>query len=371
MDTLTLVLFILGFFLLIGGAELLVRGASSLALAVGISPLVVGLTVVAYGTSAPELAVTINASFAGEADLALGNVVGSNISNILLVLGLSAAVASLVVNQQLVRLEVPLMIGLAVLVFLMGLDGKIGQIDGAIFVLGAISYTVFVIRKSRKETKAIEAQYAEAVDKKPKPKKSPLQFLLQVGFILAGLALLVAGADWLIGGATAIAEIFGVSQLVIGLTIVAVGTSLPEIATSVIASFKGQRDIAVGNAIGSNIFNILLVLGVTALVAPGGIPIPRTAITFDIPVMIAVSVAALPIFFTDYRIDRWEGFLFLGYYLAYTAYLYLRATDSSALDEFGWAMILFVIPLTIITLIILTVKAARKNGRPQTILADQ
>lgn len=357
MDAMTLVLFILGFFLLIGGAEFLVRGASALAIAVGISPLVVGLTVVAYGTSAPELAVTINATFNGQSDLALGNVVGSNIANILLVLGISAAVATLVVRTQLVRQEIPLMIVASILVLLFGLDGRIGRIDGAILVVGAVSYTFYVVRKSRQEVKMLEAKFADDYNADKKHAEVTGKLALHLGMIVLGLFLLVTGADWLINGAVAIAEIFGVSKLVIGLTIVAVGTSLPEIATSVMSSLKNQRDIAVGNAVGSNLFNILLVLGLTALVSPDGVLVNRTALTFDIPVMIAVAIAALPIFFTNYRIDRWEGFLFLGYYMAYTTYLVLNATHHGLADEFEWAMMLFVIPITLIMLIGLTIKA--------------
>jgi len=365
MDTITLVLFILGFILLVGGAEFLVRGASKLALAVGISPLVVGLTVVAYGTSAPELAVTLDATFSGKAALALGNVIGSNISNILLVLGLAAAVSTLVVNTQLIRLDVPLMIGLSVLVFVMGFDGRITRVDGIILVLGAISYTVYVISKSRRETKAVQAQLSETVDEDEDIPKGPVQIAVQLGFIAFGLLLLIMGADWLINGAVIVAKLLGVSQLVIGLTVVAVGTSLPEIATSIVASIRNQRDIAVGNAIGSNIFNIMLVLGVTSAVAPNGVPVPQTALTVDIPIMIAVAIATLPIFFTDFRIDRWEGILFLGYYVAYTVYLFLRATNNSALDEFTTAMTYFVIPLTVVTIIAVTINAWRKRGLNQ------
>ncbi len=371
MDATTLVLFILGFFLLIGGAEFLVRGASALAIAVGISPLVVGLTVVAYGTSAPELAVTINATYNGQSDLALGNVVGSNIANILLVLGIGASVGALVVRTQLVRQEIPLMIGASLLVLLFGLDGRIGRIDGIIFTAGAVAYTVYVVRKSRREIKALESTYADAFQAEQERAKGTGKMAMQLGMIALGLFLLVTGADWLIDGAVAIAEIFGVSKLVIGLTIVAVGTSLPEIATSVMASLKNQRDIAVGNAVGSNLFNILLVLGLTALVSPEGVLVNRTALTFDIPVMIAVAVAALPIFFTDYRIDRWEGFLFLGYYAAYTTYLVLNATRHGLVDEFQLAMIYFVIPITAIMLIGLTVKAFRNPHNSDSALSAE
>ncbi len=364
MDFVTLILFILGFVFLVGGAELLVRGASKLALAVGISPLVVGLTVVAYGTSAPELAVTVGAVYGGESALAIGNVVGSNISNILLVLGLAASVSGLLVAMQLIRIEVPLMIAVSVVLWIMSFDGVLSRIDGFILVVGAISYTVFVIRKSRKETKESQAQFSEAFDKKDGAvDKGPKQIAIQFALIVGGLILLVFGADWLINGATVIAEMFGVSNLVIGLTIVAVGTSLPEIATSIMASLRNQKDIAVGNAIGSNIFNILLVLGITALVAPIGVIVPERAVSTDMPIMIGVAVACLPIFFTDYTISRWEGFLFLGYYLAYVVYLYLSATSNSMLDEFVMAMTFFIIPLTVITLIILTARAFKRGDK--------
>jgi cation:H+ antiporter len=368
MDSVTLILFILGFVLLIVGAEFLVRGASTLAIAVGISPLVVGLTVVAYGTSAPELAVTIDASLEGRSGIALGNIVGSNISNILLVLGLAATVGPLVVKKQLVRQEIPLMIFISILVLLMGLDGKIGFVDGLIFVTGAISYTVYVIRKSRQDIKRIHETYGDAIEQEQERVQGAPQFLLQVGFIAIGLVMLVVGADWLINGAVVIAEILGVSHLVIGLTVIAVGTSLPEIATSIIASIKKQRDIAVGNAVGSNIFNILLVLGVTAMVAPNGVAVPTSALMLDIPFMIIAAFLALTTFFTGYRIDRWEGILFLMGYLSYTGYLYLNATDSPAFEMYQTAMIFFVIPLALLILILSAVKAFRnpKNNEVPT-----
>ena len=361
MHTTTLILFVLGFVLLIGGAELLVRGASKLAVAIGISPLVVGLTVVAYGTSSPELAVTLNAAFAGRADLAFGNIIGSNISNTLLVLGLASAFVALTVDRRLILLEVPLMIGVSFLVLIMGMDGVIHRYEGIVLVLGAISYTVIVIRKSRRENIARQIEMGNAFDENTARIKKPWRIAFQIVLIVVGLALLVVGSDWLIDGAVVIAELLGVNQLVIGLTIVAVGTSLPEIATSLVAGFRGQRDIAVGNVVGSNIFNLLLVLGVTSAVAPAGIEVSKTALHFDIPVMIAASLLLLPIFFTHYRIDRWEGVLFLGFYGAYTVHLFLNATGNTALERFDLVMS-FIIPITAIALIILTIRAFRNPG---------
>jgi len=358
MTTITFILLLAGFALLILGAELLVRGASRLALTVGISPLVIGLTVVAYGTSAPELAVSVLSSYQGAADIAIGNVVGSNIANILLILGLSAAITPLVVAQQLVRLDVPVMIGLSVLLFVMGLDGRLGYLEGVVLFAGAICYTIFLIRQSRRENQIVLQEYDQKFDG-DRAGQNLWGVLLQVSLILIGLTLLVLGARWLVNGAVAIATHFQVSELIIGLTIVAVGTSLPEMATSVVASLRGERDIAVGNLVGSNIFNILTVLGISSLVAPTGLQIAGSALHFDIPVMIAAAVACLPIFFTGHLIARWEGLLFLGYYVAYVLYLVLAAIQSHSLQTFDVVMVAVVIPLTVVTLFVSVIRTTR------------
>jgi cation:H+ antiporter len=362
MDAVTFILFVAGFVLLVLGAELLVRGASRLAMSVGISPLVIGLTVVAYGTSSPELAVSLQSSYAGQADIAIGNVVGSNIANVLFILGISALITPLVVAQQLIRLDVPLMIGLSVLVLLMGLDGRIGRFDGLILFAGAIAYTGFVIRQSRKENKAVQKEYEQHIGSS-QAGTGLKQVLINLGLIAAGLALLVLGANWLVDGAVVTARLFGVSELIIGLTVVAVGTSMPEVATSVMASIRGERDIAVGNIIGSSIFNIVTVLGLSSLVASAGINVSTAALYFDIPVMIAAAVACLPIFFTGSLIARWEGFLFLGYYIAYTLYLLLNATQHEVLVAFSTVMLAFVLPLTAVTLLISVVRTLQFNYR--------
>jgi cation:H+ antiporter len=356
--TSTPVLLVAGTILLIAGAELLVRGASRIAGALGISPLVIGLTVVAFGTSAPEFAVTAGAAWSGQADLALGNVVGSNIFNVLFILGVSALVAPLVVSQQLVRLDVPLMIGVSILVAVLALDGRIGRVDGLALFTGILIYTAFLIRQSRRESAAIRAEYDEAFGAAGTPSWGPNLALLAVGLIL-----LAVGARWLVAGAVAAAQAFGVSELVIGLTVVAAGTSLPEVATSVLASLRGERDIAVGNVVGSNLFNLLGVLGFGGLIAPAGIPVSTGALTFDVPVMIGTAIVALPIFFTGYRIARWEGALLLGFYAAYTARLVLVAADHPVQTQFDAAMLYFVIPLTALTLGVLVTRA-RREGAP-------
>ncbi len=358
MPTETILYFIAGAVLLIGGAELLVRGASRLAIAAGVSPLVVGLTVVAFGTSAPELAVTVGAAWSGQADVAIGNVVGSNIFNVLFILGLSAVITPLIVAQQLVRLDVPLMIGASILMLLLGLDGTIGRVDGLFLFFGIIAYTTFLIRHSRRETADVKSEYDVAFGAIPGKTRSAMN----LGLIVAGMSLLVLGSRWLVDGAVQMATAFGVSQLVIGLTIVAAGTSLPEVATSVLAAMRGERDIAVGNVVGSNIFNILCVLGLGSLVSPDGVRVSPGALAFDIPVMIAVAIAALPIFFTGYLIARWEGAVFLAYYVAYTAWLVLTARENAALGTLGHAMAWFVLPLTLLTLAVLTFRAVRRNN---------
>ncbi|MDP1708316.1 MAG: calcium/sodium antiporter [Gammaproteobacteria bacterium] len=349
-------LFVIGLILLVGGAELLVRGASRLAARFGISALVIGLTVVAFGTSAPELAVSIKAGLAGQADIALGNVVGSNIFNVLLILGLAALITPLAVSQQLVRIEVPLMIGVSVLLLVMALDGRISGYDGVLLASGIVAYTVFALHQSRKEAVAVQTEYAQEFGGSATAGRGQLP--LQIALIIAGLALLVLGAHWLVEGAVAFARMFGVSELIIGLTIVAAGTSLPELATSIVAALRGERDIAVGNVIGSSLFNILAIAGIAAVVTPGGLEVAPALIRFDIPVMIAVALACLPIFATGHLIARWEGALFLGYYAAYVLYLILAATQHAALPAFSTAMLGFVLPLTVVTLTVLLVRAA-------------
>jgi cation:H+ antiporter len=357
METATLLMFILGLGLLVLGAETLVRGASRGAAAAGISPLVIGLTVVAFGTSAPELTVSVISALQGQADLAFGNVIGSNIFNVLFILGLSAVITPLIVAQQLVRIDVPIMVGVGLFMVFLAADGAIGRLEGGLLFSGLIGYTIFSIRQARKEAPEIKQEYAAEFGLPPAAK--PNQIAWSVALVIAGLALLILGSRWVVAGAVSVAQAIGVSELIIGLTIVAAGTSLPEVATSVVAAVRGERDIAVGNVVGSNIFNVLGVLGIAGLAAPQGIPISPAAMRFDVPVMIAASVAALPIFFTGYRIARWEGFLFLAYYAAYTAFLILDAMEHDALPGFSRTMGFFVLPLTLLTLIIVTTRSWR------------
>jgi cation:H+ antiporter len=356
------IFFVAGLVLLVIGAESLVRGSSRLAVAMGVPPLVIGLTVVAYGTSTPELAVSVQAAMAGQADIAIGNVVGSNIFNVLFILGISAAIAPLVVSRRLVWIDVPLMVGVSTVMLLMALDGRISRVEGGLLLSLIVVYTAFLVREARKERAAArDAAAADAADADPSPRSAVRTWVVNLAYIAAGLGLLVAGARWFVESSISIARMMGVSELVIGLTVVAAGTSMPEVATSIIATIRGERDIAVGNVVGSNIYNILAVLGLAALVSPTGVGVAPAALDFDIPVMIAVAVACLPIFFTGHLIARWEGWLFFGYYAAYTLFLVLASQQHDALPAFSRVMEAFVIPLTAVTLLVFAARARRQH----------
>lgn len=346
MDVLTLVLFVLGLVLLTFGADILVRGASTLAGSFGISPLIIGLTVVAFGTSAPELAVSINAAWVGQADIAIGNVVGSNICNVLLILGLSALAAPLVVQRQLIRLDVPVMIGASLFLSALALDGRLSRLDGLLLTAGLIGYVAFLLYLARQDRARAAAVMAE-VEISEDDKQHPLRSL---GYIVAGLVMLVLGSDWLVNGAVMLARSFGLSELVIGLTIVSVGTSLPELATSVMASLKGERDIAIGNVVGSNIFNILSVLGISSLISPSGLNVAEAALRFDIPVMVILSVLTLPLLYIGFQISRARGALLLAWYVAYVCYLVLGTQQPVLAAQLWQGMLWLGLPLTVLWL---------------------
>lgn len=315
-------LFTLGIVLLVIGAELLVRGASALAAAVGLSPLVIGLTVVAFGTSAPEMAVSVQAAYAGLADIAVANVVGSNTFNVLAILGLSAAVIPLAVASQLLKFDLPIMVIVSLLLCAIAYTlGEVGRGVGITFIVLLVAYTGTLIWLGRREA-ARESAASAARDEPAKPKASIGSMVLSVVFILVGLGLLVFGTHWLLEGATVLAKAMGVSDLVIGLTLVAAGTSLPELATSIVAAVRGQRDIAVGNVVGSNVFNILGVLGIAATLSPTAIVIAPQVLRVDLPVMLLVAIVAVPVFITGRVVSRVEGLLFIAAYVAYTIYLF-------------------------------------------------
>jgi cation:H+ antiporter len=349
MDLTTIVLFCIGLAMLVVGADWLVKGASRIAAAAGVSSLVIGLTVVAFGTSAPELAVSVRAAWSGQADLAIANVVGSNIFNVLFIIGASALITPLVVAALMVRRDIPIMIAMSIGLWLVARDGQLTRIDGALMFLGLVAYTVWIIRQSRKESKRVEAEFEGEYSEKAQAGTS---VPISIGLVLGGLALLVIGSTWLVDGSIAFARWMGVGEVVIGLTIVAAGTSLPEVATSITAALKGERDIAVGNVVGSNIFNIMGVLGLSGMASPAGLTVLPSMANFDMPVMIAVAIACLPFFARGFMIPRWQGLLFLVYYVAYTVYLVLDAKKSEVKADFASAMVMFVMPLTAVALLV-------------------
>jgi cation:H+ antiporter len=325
---------IVGLVVLTVGSDLLVRGASRLALALGVTPLIVGLTVVAFGTSAPELAVSLQGALSGQADVAMGNVVGSNIFNVLVILGLSALIAPLAVDRTLLRVDVPLMTIGCLATYAFARDGVISRPEGVILFTGIIGYTWRAIRHSR----ASGQESVEGVDVEAVP-RSMAQTAREVAFMVAGLVCMVLGARWFVSGGVELARLLGMSELLIGLTIVAAGTSLPEVATSVMATLRGERDIAVGNAIGSNIFNIFSVLGAASAISPTGVPVAPAAFAVDMPVMIGAALLCFPILFTNRTISRIEGAILLGCYGLYLAYLALSSSNSPALHSFTGALV--------------------------------
>lgn len=303
-----------GFIILTLGAEALVRGASSIALRLGITPLIIGLTIVAFGTSAPELAVSVKSALAGNSGIALGNVIGSNIANIGLILAITALIRPIQVQSQVVKRDIPLMILASMLFWGLLLDGELSLIDGVVLLSLLIGYLAFsyISSKNSNQEEEIEA--------------GPNNPLLSALFIVVGISMLVGGGILFVNGAVDLAKTFGVSEVIIGLTIVAIGTSMPELVTSVIAALKGQSDIAIGNIVGSNIFNILGILGITAIVQPvsslGFQPI-------DFIVMLAFAVIILPFAWTGLRIGRREGTVLLLGYLGYMGYLVNQASTQA------------------------------------------
>jgi len=303
---------VLGLVSLFAGAEGLIRGASALALKVGIPPIVVGLTVVAFGTSSPELVVSLKAAFLGNSSISLGNVIGSNIANIALILGISALIKPLDVHATVIRREIPIMIGVSLLLILLLLDGKLGFIDGLILVLGIVIYSVLNIVMARKEKSIqVENEFREGL-------KSRLNIPVSIIMIIGGLGFMILGANFFLTSAISIAKAIGVSDVIIGLTVVALGTSLPELITAGVASYKKESDIAIGNVVGSNIFNILGILGITSLI----IPISSSGINYiDYGVMLFAAFILLPLSKTGFKISRLEGLLLFIGYVAYLFYL--------------------------------------------------
>jgi cation:H+ antiporter len=318
-----LLLFGAGLALLIFSAELIVRHGSALALAFGVNPLILGLTIVAIGTSAPELAIGITAGLNDSGSLAVGNIAGTNLVNVLLILGLSALMKPLPLHSRTIRMDLPMMIFAATLMATLAWDGVLSTTDGIVMLLCAAAYTVTLIRQSQGESRAVKKEYKDmfGADGARTSGTEEKHVWVNAFYLAGGLALTVLGADWLVDGAVSIARALGWSEAVIGLTIVAIGTSAPELVTTIVGTLRNERDVAVGNLLGSSIYNLLVILGVPCLLAPGGIEVERQLLMFDIPLMTAVAFLCIPVFMTGRAVSRAEGGMFVGLYCAYLTWL--------------------------------------------------
>lgn len=339
-----------GLALLVAGAELLVRCAVRMAANLKVRPLLIGLTLVAVGSSAPQLTVSLQAALNDTADIAVGSVIGSNIFNILVTLGLSALIIPLRVSRQLVRLDIPLMILASGLVFALALNKQLDRLDGVVLLGGLLVYLALLLRQSR-----------HSGHHHPRHDLPRTSWLHNLVLMLAALLLLGLAGHLLLGAVVTLATELGLSERIIGLTIIAVSTSLPQLATSLIAAFRGQREIAVGNVIGSNVFNLLGVLGLTALVAPAPLSVSPNALAFDLPVMLGVAALCLPVFYTGYRVTRAEGLLFLGLYLAYGLHVVSFTTGMPLAGKLEHLMLFFVLPALLLFLLLSTLRAWRRQ----------
>jgi cation:H+ antiporter len=317
----------LGVAILVVGADIFVRGASAIAERFGISAFVIGLVVVGFGTSTPELAVNISAALKGSTDIAVGNVVGSNIANVGVILGLSAVIMPLAVHLRMVKVELPLMIAVSITLWVLALGGSITRWEGLLMLVAFVAFLVFLLRTSKAEPKDVQAEFEGEVH-------ATRSILATAAFIIGGLAMLMGGGYLCVEAAVDLARGLGMSELVIGLTIVAVGTSLPELASSAMAAWRGKTDIAIGNVIGSNIYNVLCVLGITSVIKP----LPTTGATvmwLDLPVMIAFAVVLIPMMLIGMRISRLSGVLLLLGYAGYVWYLIEYSRGAAAVAGVG------------------------------------
>ncbi len=339
-----------GLVLLVAGAQLLVRCAEHIAAKLKVRPLLIGLTVVAMGSSAPQMTVSLQAAFNDTADIAVGSVIGSNTFNILVTLGLSALIIPLRVSRQLVRLDIPLMILASALVFTLALNHQLDRLDGFLLLGGLLAYLLLLLHQSR-----------HSGHHHPHHDRPPTSWLRTLSLMGCALLLLGVAGHLLLGAALEVASELGLSERIIGLTIVAVSTSLPELATSLIAAFRGQREIAVGNVIGSNVFNLLGVLGLTALLAPSPLSVSPNALAFDLPVMLGVAALCLPVFYSGYRVTRVEGLLFLGLYLAYGLHVVSFTTGMPLANKLEHLMLFYILPALLVGVLLNAVRAWRRQ----------
>ena len=315
--------FVVGLGALVAGAEVMVRGATKIAARLGISPIIVGLTVVAIGTSMPEMAIGVVSASEGSGALAVGNVAGANAINLMFVLGLSALILPLAIEMRTLRSELPVMAGVAILLWVLAADGVLSRGDGFVLLTGAIVYTCAVVWAARRETREAAAEFDHTY---PTVATSGRHTVLHVGMMLGGIAIIVLGAQWLVDAAVGLARAFSVSDALIGLTVVAIGTTAPELVTTVVSTVRGERDIAIGNLLGSSIYNVLLILGVTCLVPARGLQLPSALVRVDIPIMVAATLACIPIFITGRRVGRVEGGAMVAAYLAFVVFLLATQT---------------------------------------------
>lgn len=346
----TVLFFILGLVILIAGAELFLHSVDKFGLAWSVSPVVMGLTVVAFATGAPELAISLQAAAEGKPDLVLGNILGSNIANILLILGIAGLMKPLNITNRIIKIDVPVVIGASVLLFVLAIDGTLTPSDGFIILAALVVYSLFVYRQIKKDRQINRLKNEENPTKLHEPLTSWF-YTKYVLILLVGLVFIVFGSRWMVNSAVGIAGVLGISELIIGLTIVSIGTSLPEVATSLSAVRHNDSDTAVANVMGSNIYNIFLTLGLTIVVAPGALSVSPDALKLDMPIMIAVAVACLPLFWPGKQMGRVEAAGFLFYYIAYMAYLVLISIDHPLQDIMAWWMIWVIMPVTVVLLI--------------------
>jgi cation:H+ antiporter len=302
---------------LLVGADLLVRGGAALATHLGVTPIVVGLTVVALGTSLPELAVGIDAVQQGVPGLAVGNVVGTTLVNILFILGLSALIRPIAFERRTLRFDLPAMTGASLALWLLALDGVLSTLDGALLCAGGVAYTAGIVWTSRKEPAPVREDYAA------RSARAGRGVALRALMLVGGIGLVLLGAELLVDGATDVARSLDVSEALIGLTVIAIGTSAPELVTTITSTLRGDRDIAVGNLLGSSVYNVALILGITVLTASGGVEVPDEVVTADLVVLAVVAVITVPVLVSGHRISRVEGGAFVAAYFGYLAWLIL------------------------------------------------
>lgn len=347
---LSVVLFVVGLATLIGGAELFLRSVDKFGAAWSVSPVVMGLTVVAFATGAPELAISLQAAVDGKPDLVVGNILGSNIANILLILGIAGLVQPLKITNRIIKVDVPMVIGASLLLFILARDGLLSPLDGGIILLALTGYSIFMYFQIRKDRLA-NISLSEGSLKLDEELTTAF-YVKYIVLLLVGLVLIVMGSRMMVHSAVEIAGVLGISELIIGLTIVSIGTSLPEVATSVSAVRHGDSDTAVANVMGSNLYNILLTLGLTVVIAPGAIDVSMDAVNLDLPFMLIVAGACLPLFWPGKELGRPEAFGFLTYYGLYLAYLVLISIQHPFKDQFEGIMVWVVIPITVLLIIL-------------------